>query len=757
MKPARLFLTYAVDRPAQERHWQRLTKEAPQGRRRQLPCQRPPKVRKKMKPTISNLGAILYSPSQYVIPVFQRHYRWEEPQWEKLWENLSELRQPGRTGAHFMGFLVFVPGLPQPGRNTTFHLVDGQQRLTTLSLLLIALRNAARSHGVSSLADEIHNDYLVHHRKSADEHFRLFPKANDKADYIAAIKGETPVHGRIGEALRHFEAKLANSSTESWEVKLQGMFDLLRQRLEFMCATLEHENAYNIFKSLNSTGVPLGSADLIRNFVFMHVRPDDHDDFDRDLWRPLETRFHDVDGNFDGKSFSDFFRDFLMRGGRYVRPAATFETFEERYEGSGFSPAELTKELSNFADYYEVINGWRPDRVPAVTNALIHLNALESSTSYPLLLNLFHRRAQGKMTDEDLVISLDMLTGFILRRFICGDSSRGYGQLFVKACDALVGNLLVALRGYLESKGWPDTARFKTAFLGFNLYQRGYGCYILESLEAAYGHKEPADLNKAEIEHIMPQTLSEIWTGDLGADAEEIHAEWLHTPGNLTLSAYNKELWNNPFSEKRALYIQSNILLTRKLGDFSKWGRDEIRLRGEMLSEMAAKIWNGPTTPVAATSATSDEDLFGERQLRSHGRRQQVLSVTIDWQRAGHSLNKESVCESVSSGTLAKVLARLSKVLGVQVLERLGQISTARGPFVSQDPRKDFLIQSTGQIYQNQRVAETQWFVLTNNSTDEKIELLNAIPAHLGYPREMLFVEKITRGEALLRDLSEYE
>jgi uncharacterized protein with ParB-like and HNH nuclease domain len=697
-----------------------------------------------MKPTISNLGAILYSPSQYVIPVFQRHYRWEEPQWEKLWENLTELRQPGRTGAHFMGFLVFVPGLAQPGRNTTFHLVDGQQRLTTLSILLIALRNRAREHGVSSLADEIHNDYLVHHRKSADEHFRLFPKASDKGDYIAAIKGETPVHGRIGEALRHFEGKLDNGSAESWEVKLQGLFDLLRQRLEFMCATLEHENAYNIFKSLNSTGVPLGSADLIRNFVFMHVRPDDHDDFDRDLWRPLEARFHDADKNFDGKSFSDFFRDFLMRGGRYVRPASTFDTFEERYEGSGFSPVELTRELSGFADYYEIINGWKLDQTPEVTKALAQLNALESSTTYPLLLNLFHRRAQGNLSDGDLVSALEMLSGFILRRFICGESSRGYGQLFVKACDVLAGNLLVALRSYLESKGWPDLVRFKVAFLNFNLYQRGYGRVILEALEAAYAHKEPADLSNAEIEHIMPQTLSEEWARELGVDAEKIHGEWLHTPGNLTLSAYNQELWNNPFAEKRPMYAQSNIVMNRKLADCTKWGSEEIKSRGNVLAEMAAKIWAGPVVPVTATDAGSDT---GD----GRGRRQAVLSVVIDWKHTGHALEKETICESVSSGTLAKVLARLVQVLGAQVLERCSQISSARGPLVSQDPSKDFLIQATGQTYQNQPVAGTQWHVLTNNSTDEKVELLNAIPAHLGYPREMLFVDKITRGEALLR------
>ncbi len=348
------------------------------------------------------------------------------------------------------------------------------------------------------------------------------------------------------------------------------------------------------------------------------------------------------------------------------------------------------------------------------------------------------------------------MSGFILRRFICGESSRGYGQLFVKACDILAGNLLVALRSYLESKGWPDVDRFKAALLNFNLYQRGYGRFILKSLEAAYGHKEPADLSKAEIEHIMPQTLSEPWTRDLGADAKGVHSEWLHTPGNLTLSAYNQELWNNAFSEKRPQYAQSNIVMTRRLADFAKWGRDEIKSRGEVLAQMAAKIWSGPTAPVVASDAATDEDLFGEGRGRGRGRRPAVLSVVIDWKHTGHALEKETICESVSSGTLAKVLARLTHVLGVQVLERCSQISTARGPLVSQDPSKDFLIQATGQTYQNQPVVGTQWYVLTNNSTDEKVELLNLIPAHLGFPREMLFVDKITRGEALLISVSEY-
>ncbi len=242
----------------------------------------------------------------------------------------------------------------------------------------------------------------------------------------------------------------------------------------------------------------------------------------------------------------------------------------------------------------------------------------------------------------------------------------------------------------------------------------------------------------------MPQTLSDEWTTELGADAEKIHGEWLHTPGNLTLSAYNQELWNNPFGEKRKIYAESNIVMNRKLADFIKWGSEEIKSRGNVLGEMAAKIWIGPAVPVAATDAGSD---VGE----GRGRRQSVLSVVIDWKHTGHALEKETICESASSATLAKVLSRLAQVLGVQVLERCSQVSSARGPLVSQDPSKDFLIQATGQTYQNQPVAGTQWYVLTNNSTDEKVELLNAIPAHLGYPREMLFVDKITRGEALLR------
>lgn len=416
-----------------------------------------------MKPSVKTLGEILYAPSQYVIPVFQRNYRWEVPQWAKFWESLEEIQKPEKRGNHFMGFLVFVPGLAQPGQHTTFHLIDGQQRLTTSSILLTAIRNVARQANESELADEIHNDYLIHKRKPADQHYRLLPKERDHDSYIAIITGQGNATGRVADALAHFEERLTPIASES-PGRLRQIFNVMSQRLEFMCATLEAENAYNIFKSLNSTGVVLGPADLIRNFVFMHVLPEDHDEFDRDLWGPLEDRFAKSDGTLDEERFSRFFRDFLMSDCRYVAPKDTFAEFEKRYEATGFSPNELASKLTANSAYYKVISGDAPDRDDSVTAALAGLNLLESSTTYPLLLALFQKRATGEIADADLAQAIEMLRGFILRRFICGESSHGYGQMFVRALAKDEGAPLPGLKTYLLERGWPDDQQFQNSF-----------------------------------------------------------------------------------------------------------------------------------------------------------------------------------------------------------------------------------------------------------------------------------------------------
>lgn len=560
-----------------------------------------------MKPSIQTLGQILYSPSQYVIPVFQRNYRWETQEWGKLWDSLTEIQQADKRGNHFMGFLVFVPGIAQPGQHATFYLIDGQQRLTTACLILAALRNVAREANQNDLADEIHQYYLTHPLKKGEQHYRLLPKERDHDSYLSIVSEEGQPTGRMADALSFFEEKLSASETEA-PASLRHLFDTLCQRLEFMCATLESENAYNIFKSLNSTGVPLGASDLIRNFVFMHIQPEEQEEFDEKLWRPLESRFAREDGTLDEERFSRFFRDYLMSDGRYVPPRETFETFEQRHEATEFSPAKLARSLNCAAEDYEIISGRQADLSEAVTQALSGLNVLESSTTYSLLLLLFEKRRNGILESADLAHCVEMLRGFILRRFVCGESSRGYGQMFVRALSKDAGNPAKALEEYLLDRGWPYDQLFATSFVKFPLYLRGYTKEVLEALERSQGHKEPADLTGTQVEHILPQTLSQPWIGALGNSAESIHAEWLHRPGNLTLSGYNQELWNHPFSKKKERYAQSNIVLTRELADYQSWTDHEILSRGELLASMATEIWIGPKAAKVAPEVLEGTD-----------------------------------------------------------------------------------------------------------------------------------------------------
>src|SRR5438132_3358637 len=415
-----------------------------------------------MKPNSATLADILSRQNQYVVPVFQRFYRWERPQWDKLWENLMELRTPESEGQHFMGFLVFFPETTAQ-LDQRLHVIDGQQRLTTLSLLLIAIRDASEEKGFNDLAREVTERYLIDPLREGAEQFRILLKLRDRREYEGAVNREQAPDGRITAALSYFERRLAELTELSEAAGLRHFLALVTRRLEFMCATLEKDNAYNIFKSLNSTGVPLGAADLIRNFVFMNLRPEMHDEFDQRLWVPLERHFTRRNGVIDDDTLSAFMRDFLMRDGRLLRKEKerVFEAFEDRYTAMGFSPQTLATELNRYAEYYLVIRGERLDRHEPVTAALDQLNRLKVSTSYPLLLQLFERRTQGVLSDEQLAKAIESLAGFILRRYICGLDARAYGKTFTKACSSLGTSALESLDAYLLQNEYPADGQFK--------------------------------------------------------------------------------------------------------------------------------------------------------------------------------------------------------------------------------------------------------------------------------------------------------
>ena len=569
-----------------------------------------------MKAESATLQKILYSPARYIIPVFQRYYTWGEGNWKRLWDDVLELHEATQKNKHhFMGPLVFVPDHLTVGQMPTFQVVDGQQRLTTLSLLLCALRDHSASLGFDVLTAELTENFIVHRFEKGEARLRIFPRQRDRHQYLLtalAPEYDLPigVDSGAGKAYHYFLKRIQLLLKTKTEQEVRSFFDLVRSRLEVVSITLDSENPYQIFKSLNSTGVDLSEGDLIRNFVFMHIPTVQQDQFDDDLWKPLEQRFEHgegkLTGQLDGRAFSAFFRDYLMRDGAYVGPDAIFETFEEVYEADDFDPLPLAKELQEAVEHYEIIQGRKKHASGGVTQSLRLLRALNVATTRPLLLNLLHRAAIGELSNTDLEKAIKLLSGFVLRRLVCGEQSRSYGLWFVAACKELGSNPVENLRKFLKLKGFPDDLRFKEEFVRYNLYRAKDAKSVLSALEHAHPDhvaNEAADLTKVQIEHIMPQVLNAAWQSQLGSEVASVHEKWLHTPGNLTLTGYNQSFGNKPFSEKSngwldeagsgkvPGYKDSNIAITKEVAQQSSWTEIEIKTRGERLADLAASVY----------------------------------------------------------------------------------------------------------------------------------------------------------------------
>lgn len=290
-----------------------------------------------MESGVQTLSAILTGGGgnqQHVIPVYQRNYSWGKDQWLRLWEDLEAIEKAPEGDRHFMGFLVSALVSAPYADQAQYYLVDGQQRLTTSSILLAAIKNVAKVAGDADLADQIHEDYLVHRRLDGNKRYRLLPKTRERDQYKKLVEGEVP-EGDMGQALEFFTEKVRNYAQKDTQ-KITRLSVVARKRLEFVSVTLASENAYEIFRSLNSKNVRLQEADLIRDFVFTGIKHGKHDTFDRETWQPLENLFV-WDGAFDSEWFSRFFRDRLMSDrGDYVPPEKTFDVFGNFYRGGGF-------------------------------------------------------------------------------------------------------------------------------------------------------------------------------------------------------------------------------------------------------------------------------------------------------------------------------------------------------------------------------------------------------------------------------------
>jgi hypothetical protein len=608
-----------------------------------------------MKAQVQRINNLLFGPHRYVIPVFQRYYVWDDANWEQLWDDIEEVCNPEPPSnafrTHFMGSIVSASGPYQPGMMSSLLVIDGQQRLTTLSLLLCAIRDLARARDDRSrLADQIEDEYLVHKYSKGNERYRLFPRQRDRHVYLALIDAkQDDIRDRSSLLLhaylyhrKRLEADY-NKAEEGTIHSLRRVFEAIVTQLEVVSIVLEKDdNPFQIFSSLNSTGVDLEEGDLIRNHVFMQLEPDRQDCFDEDHWQRLEAVFNlkpaqrtargesadtketerqRAQAKDNAKLLTDFFRDELMTSGNYVKATATYEEFEKRYKElaptrkgeSGDDPIEsrlirLANFLTRQARLYQVVRGESPAASVRISHALELIRELRMLSAYPLVLKCLTLYSESTISEDELVANLRAISGFFLRRSVCGESSRSYSQWFCAWSGRLSSDNPTHLPAWLSEQKWPSDEEFIEGFTQFDMYKNRFGKTMLTRLEKESQHPdERVVLDQCQVEHVMPQSIEpntddgKAWMQSLGGDWERVWNKWLHTPGNLTLvgADYNNEMRNRSYSAKVEVLTKSAVTLNSYFKGIDEWNEDTIKARARLLGELATHIWSGPTSDKA--------------------------------------------------------------------------------------------------------------------------------------------------------------
>ena len=466
-----------------------------------------------MEAHVQTVRQVLQSGDQFLVPFFQRQYSWTREEWNVLYKDVMLLIDGGDDAKHFLGPLVCTPIDHVPGEVTPYQIIDGQQRLTTLTLALAALRDVARLNDLSDLADEIEEYYLIHRRREGLARLKVVPQFKDRRDYELAIEGgaQGVVLGKgIIGCLSFFKRAWKTHLSDAGAQMAQRIRIALTARLSLVKITIDGENPYEIFESLNGTGLELEEADLIRNFLFMQDSPADQAAFHDSHWKPFDDMFEAAKGADRRleRLQTEFYRNYVMRNGRYCRKNTAYVEFKRQNAERGLTAVQQVAELRRFAAFEMWLQ--RPDSCEStrLRDRLTDIQQIVVTTSHPLLLNLLDRHDRGDLSSEELDQCLRDLASFVIRRAICGEQNRGYGRWFAEAIPTIGIQPSADLRKYWIEKGWPDDATFIERLAEFPIYEgEEKKCRLfLTHLERAAGHQEAVTLDKLIIEH--PRLLS---------------------------------------------------------------------------------------------------------------------------------------------------------------------------------------------------------------------------------------------------------
>ncbi|WP_120910751.1 DUF262 and DUF1524 domain-containing protein [Helicobacter pylori] len=539
--------------------------------------------------------------NQFVIPIYQRLYSWKKEQCEQLWDDIIKIGGNDKANGHFIGSILYARD--DNTHSSPLLIIDGQQRLTTITLLLIALRNHL-SEEVEILEKfsrkKIENRYLINRDKDGDKKFRLILSESDKDTLLSLIdknkRKPSEPSVKIMENFELFE-KWISENTDKLEAIFKGL-----EKLMIVEISLEREkdDPQLIFESMNSKGLELTQPDLIRNYIVMETEVEKQEDFYNQYWRAMEEDFKQNE-----TLFKRFVRHYLtIKTGKIPKEKRVYEAFKDYQQKEGVKIEDLLKDLQKYCGYFCQI-AFKKEADKDLNKALSFLVDWEMDVVYPLLLELYSDYKDGVLSKQDFIPIIYLTESYICRRAVCGLGTNSLNKVFPSFTkkinkDQYLESIEAHFLSLEKTAGkFPKDSEFKDSFITKELYDKKKPWKtknFLERLEKL-DTKEPVDTEKCEVEHIMPQTLTEEWKRDLGENFEAIHEKYLHTIGNLTLTGYNSEYRNKSFQEKRDMengFKQSSLKLNQSLKDLEVFGEKEIEKRANDLADWALKIWTYP-------------------------------------------------------------------------------------------------------------------------------------------------------------------
>ena len=570
---------------------------------------------------------IINGASQFIVPVFQRDYSWTEVHCDQLWRDILNIADRPTNRGHFLGSLVYISTDDSAASFPRWLLIDGQQRLTTLILLMIALRDhiAATNWAGSQegpTAERVEAYFLKNREEQGERIYKLVLRRHDQGSLQALLeKSDLPVPAsdRIRENYEFFRERLVDADPEA---VYRGI-----SRLVVVDVTLERgtDDPQLIFESLNSTGLDLSQSDLIRNFILMRLPESEQTRLYNAYWSRIEVLFRDSEWTFDA-----FIRDFLAlqtKANKQERSDHIHSAFRRHFSEimSDRQKLEgLLKELVLFARYHAAFSVGRK-APPILVEPLGRLRRLADVAAI-LIMRLFdcHER-HGTLSDAEFVEAITLLESYVLRRAVCGLQTRGYWLQFARLAYRVsdtkpLESLKVDLARLPENYAFPSNSAFREALESSDLYGKRVCFYLLDRLEN-HSTRELTDTSTYSIEHILPQNqrLPSGWREMLGERWQDIQREWLNRLGNLTLTGYNSTYSDRPFEEKKRIpggFEDSSVRLNKLVREKETWTASEIRERGQILAHQALEVWPNLEVYQSLINAASEAELRDQAERR---------------------------------------------------------------------------------------------------------------------------------------------